>query len=83
VSSDHVSRDIPAKNPAGSHHQTLHPWSGYWLELDLATRFCEARDRRAARHTNARFAQLNAQPFGTPADPNRQPEPMDLQEPAA
>lgn len=66
MSSAHVERDVPAYSPnRTTANVTAEPWSGYWLDLDLAERFAGARDRWAANQTNARFAARNAEPFGS------------------
>lgn len=63
-----VERDVPAyssQRDRGTPPVTQEPWPGYWVETELMIRFAEARDRWAAHKTNARFAALNAEPFGS------------------
>lgn len=86
MSSAHVERDIPTQGVRNStgRVETLHEWPGYWQDTERQQQFSAARDRQAARKTNAHFDHLNRQPFGSPVDPTATPEPpITLQEPAA
>lgn len=44
----------------------MEPQPGYWQDLERRLAFENARDKAAARATNAAFLLVNAVPFGTP-----------------